>query len=163
MFLSRVALSDGIRTNTVKGLPVDLVVQEVLVNLGHPKRETDCRKRVTFEASNKYLHIYQDVKGMKMSGLMVAVNTPTFNLLVYRNDETLTCTLFFIIFTFKLENVREKLCDCTCAIVLGDLLAWPGLLEAWLALTSVKYHGNLKVLIPLNQTVSTNLASSTGT
>ena len=27
----------------------------------------------------------------------------------------------------------------------------PGLLEAWLALTSVKYHGNLYVLIPLNQ------------
>ena len=27
----------------------------------------------------------------------------------------------------------------------------PGLLEAWLALTSVKYHGNLHVLTPLNQ------------
>ena len=27
---------------------------------------------------------------------------------------------------------------------------WPGLLEAWLALTSVKYHGNLLVLIPLS-------------
>ena len=27
----------------------------------------------------------------------------------------------------------------------------PGLLEAWTALTSVKYHGNLSVLIPLNQ------------
>ena len=28
---------------------------------------------------------------------------------------------------------------------------WPGLLEAWLVLTSVKYHGNLYILIPLNQ------------
>ena len=27
----------------------------------------------------------------------------------------------------------------------------PGLLEAWLVLTSVKYHGNLYILIPLNQ------------
>ena len=27
----------------------------------------------------------------------------------------------------------------------------PGLLEAWIALTSVKYHGNLSILIPLNQ------------
>ena len=27
----------------------------------------------------------------------------------------------------------------------------PGLLEAWLVLASVKYHGNLYVLIPLNQ------------
>ena len=31
------------------------------------------------------------------------------------------------------------------------LYNWPGLLEAWLALTSVKYHGNLYVLTPLNQ------------
>ena len=28
---------------------------------------------------------------------------------------------------------------------------WPGLLEAWLVLTSVKYHGNLYILSPLNQ------------
>ena len=27
--------------------------------------------------------------------------------------------------------------------------SWPGLLEAWLELTSVKYHGNLYILIPL--------------
>ena len=31
------------------------------------------------------------------------------------------------------------------------LVTRPGLLEAWLVLTSVKYHGNLYVLIPLNQ------------
>ena len=30
------------------------------------------------------------------------------------------------------------------------LATWTGLLEAWLALTSVKYHGNLLVLIPFN-------------
>ena len=28
---------------------------------------------------------------------------------------------------------------------------WPRLLEAWLVLTSVKYHENLYILIPLNQ------------
>ena len=28
----------------------------------------------------------------------------------------------------------------------------PGLLEAWLVLTSVKYHGNLYILIPLQVT-----------
>ena len=34
----------------------------------------------------------------------------------------------------------------------GSLAAtWPGLLEAWLVLTSIKYYGNLYILIPLNQ------------
>ena len=28
-------------------------------------------------------------------------------------------------------------------VVTRILINWPGLLEAWLALTSVKYHGNL--------------------
>ena len=28
-------------------------------------------------------------------------------------------------------------------IMSSSMSAWPGLLEAWLALTSVKYHGNL--------------------
>ena len=32
-----------------------------------------------------------------------------------------------------------------------DMYFWPRLLEAWLVLTSVKYHGNLYILIPLNQ------------
>ena len=35
--------------------------------------------------------------------------------------------------------------------VLPLLQTWPGLLEAWLVLTSVKYHGNLYILIPLHQ------------
>ena len=39
----------------------------------------------------------------------------------------------------------------TLANRLRLLVNWPGLLEAWLGLTSVKYHGNLLVLMPLNQ------------
>ena len=31
----------------------------------------------------------------------------------------------------------------------SNKVPWPGLLEAWIAQTSVKYHGNLLVLIPL--------------
>ena len=42
----------------------------------------------------------------------------------------------------------------------GDI--WPGLLEAWLALTSVKYHGNLYVLIPLNQRLALTSLWATG-
>ena len=43
-----------------------------------------------------------------------------------------------------------------------DLPFWPGLLEAWLALTSVKYHGNLYVLIPLNQLLALTSLWATG-
>ena len=39
---------------------------------------------------------------------------------------------------------------------------WPGLLEAWLALTSVKYHGNLYILIPLNQRLALTRLRATG-
>ena len=42
------------------------------------------------------------------------------------------------------------------------LAPWPGLLEAWLALTSVKYHGNLSVLIPLNQRLALTGLRATG-
>ena len=38
----------------------------------------------------------------------------------------------------------------------------PGLLEAWLALTSVKYHGNLWVSIPLNQRLALTRLRATG-
>ena len=31
----------------------------------------------------------------------------------------------------------------------SNAISWPGLLEAWLVLTSVKYHENLYILIPL--------------
>ena len=43
-----------------------------------------------------------------------------------------------------------------------DAPSWPGLLEAWLALTSVKYHGNLLVLIPLNQRLALTRLRTTG-
>ena len=38
----------------------------------------------------------------------------------------------------------------------------PGLLEAWLVLTSVKYHGNLYILIPLNQWLALTRLRATG-
>ena len=38
----------------------------------------------------------------------------------------------------------------------------PGLLEAWLVLTSVKYHGNLYILIPLNQRLVLTRLRATG-
>ena len=38
---------------------------------------------------------------------------------------------------------------------------WPGLLEAWLVLTSVKYHGN-HILIPLNQRLALTRLRATG-
>ena len=40
--------------------------------------------------------------------------------------------------------------------------SWPGLLEAWLALISVKYHGNLWVLIPRNQRLALTMLRTTG-
>ena len=42
------------------------------------------------------------------------------------------------------------------------LLLRPGLLEAWLALTSVKYHGNLQVLTPLKQRLALTRFRTTG-
>ena len=41
-------------------------------------------------------------------------------------------------------------------------MIWPGLLEAWLVLTSVKYHGNLYILIPLNQRLALTRLRTTG-
>ena len=38
----------------------------------------------------------------------------------------------------------------------------PGLLEAWLVLTSVKYHGNLFILITLNQLLVLTRLRATG-
>ena len=38
----------------------------------------------------------------------------------------------------------------------------PGLLETWLVLTSVKYHGNLYILIPLNQRLALTRLRATG-
>ena len=45
---------------------------------------------------------------------------------------------------------------------LGVLTTRPGLLEAWLVLTSVKYHGNLYILIPLNQRLALTRLRATG-
>ena len=38
----------------------------------------------------------------------------------------------------------------------------PGLFDAWLVLTSVKYHGNLYILIPLNQRLALTKLRATG-
>ena len=43
-----------------------------------------------------------------------------------------------------------------------DFQLWPGLLEAWLVLFSVKYHGNLYILIPLNQRLALTRLRATG-
>ena len=43
-----------------------------------------------------------------------------------------------------------------------SLSALPGLLEAWLVLTSVKCHGNLYILIPLNQRLALTRLRATG-
>ena len=43
-----------------------------------------------------------------------------------------------------------------------NLVPRPGLLEAWLVLTSVKYHGNLYILIPLNQRLALTRLRATG-
>ena len=48
------------------------------------------------------------------------------------------------------------------SVISTNLTTWPGLLEAWLALTSVKYHGNLLVLIPLNQRLALTELRATG-
>ena len=44
----------------------------------------------------------------------------------------------------------------------SNLVIWPGLLEAWLVLTGVKYHGNLYILIPLNQRLALTRLRATG-
>ena len=42
------------------------------------------------------------------------------------------------------------------------IATWPGLLEAWLVLTSVTYQGNLYILIPLNQRLALTRLRATG-
>ena len=58
-----------------------------------------------------------------------------------------------------------KICLTTAEMIVKKvnccLSIWGRLLEAWLALTGVKYHGNLYVLVPLNQRLGLyNQASS---
>ena len=55
------------------------------------------------------------------------------------------------------DLIRKKLYIWICYIVTR-----PGLLEAWLVLTSVKYHGNLYILIPLNQRLALTRLRATG-
>ena len=58
---------------------------------------------------------------------------------------------------------EEPLCGCaTSKSLFIYLFIWPGLLEAWLVLTSVKYHGNLYILIPLNQRLALTRLRATG-
>ena len=49
-----------------------------------------------------------------------------------------------------------------CLIQSDYVIAWGRLLEAWLVLTSVKYHGNLYILIPLNQQLALTRLRATG-
>ena len=48
------------------------------------------------------------------------------------------------------------------ALTIASLNVRPGLLEAWLVLTSVKYHGNLYILIPPNQRLALTRLRATG-
>ena len=71
-------------------------------------------------------------------------------------DVSTTCTV--VIFRVKVSCVTS-----VDGIGFGlGLLTWPGLLEAWLVLTSVKYHGNLYILIPLNQRLALTRLRATG-
>ena len=67
------------------------------------------------------------------------------------NDFTLNCRQIFN------HSVKE-----TFIVLDIGLTRWPGLLEAWLVLTSVKYHGNLYILIPLNQRLALTRLQATG-
>ena len=62
----------------------------------------------------------------------------------------------------RLRNSAEILVDWPFKKAIADLSIWPGLLEAWLVLTSVKYHGNLYNLIPLNQRLALTRLRATG-
>ena len=63
-----------------------------------------------------------------------------------------------VIFTVKVSCVTS-----VDGIGFGlGLLTWPGLLEAWLVLTNVKYHGNLYILIPLNKRLPLTRLRATG-
>ena len=44
----------------------------------------------------------------------------------------------------------------------GEIYTWAELLEAWLALTSVKYHDNLLILMLLNQWLALTMLRTTG-
>ena len=62
----------------------------------------------------------------------------------------------------RLRNSAEILVDWPFKKAIVDLSIWPGLLKAWLVLTSVKYHGNLYILIPLNQRLALTRLRATG-
>ena len=59
-----------------------------------------------------------------------------------------------------------KICLTTAEMIVKKvnccLSIWGRLLEAWLALTGVKYHGNLYVLVPLNQRLGLTRPRATG-
>ena len=57
---------------------------------------------------------------------------------------------------------KRKFSDFNFKSMLIKSTTWPGLLEAWLVLTSVKYHENLYILIPLNQRLALTRLRATG-
>ena len=67
---------------------------------------------------------------------------------------------FVMCIPFILSGSPNKCWLHTCDA--WSLTTWPGLLEAWLLLTSVKYHGNLYILIPLNQRLALTRLRATG-
>ena len=69
-------------------------------------------------------------------------------------------SFFYLIWWFLGQDFSKT--DWLKLMLLRELSAWPGLLEAWLVLTSVKYHGNLYNLIPLNQRLALTRLRATG-
>ena len=63
------------------------------------------------------------------------------------------CSPEKVFFKMTITDVSTTLAEVTFRVQLTSVTSndQGPLTRAWLALTSVKYHGNLKVLIPLNQ------------
>ena len=70
--------------------------------------------------------------------------------------------LIFGILRYSRKNASNSRISTQTRKRCGTITTWPGLLEAWLVLTSVKYHGNLYNLIPLNQRLALTRLRATG-
>ena len=77
-----------------------------------------------------------------------------FLVLIVCQDLVLKWSLCQLLFSVVRERVGHALRPI--------FMLWPGLLEAWLVLTSVKYHENLYILIPLNQRLALTRLRATG-
>ena len=73
------------------------------------------------------------------------------------------CTVYFLTYVATLSACRHLDSEYqSFSFRICQLSPRPGLLEAWLVLTSVKYHGNLYILIPLSQRLALTRLRATG-